>query len=250
LDACCCSFCLTAIFLFVSLNQLFFGKNMDSPIKAVIFDMDGLLIDSEPLWQEAECHVFQQVGLNLTPQDCQQTTGLRIDEVVQFWYHRYPWGSPSCREIAENIVTEVIQRIQIQGKPLPGVEKALKFVADKAIPLALASSSSYSLIEAVLSKLEIGSWFQVIYSATEEAYGKPHPGVYLATAQQLGIPATSCLALEDSLNGVIAAKAARMICIAVPQTFPHQDPRFVIADRVIGSLMDFNQELWDALLKS
>lgn len=220
---------------------------MGSQVQAVIFDMDGLLIDSEPLWQEAECRVFRQVGLNLTPQDCEQTTGLRIDEVVQFWYDRHPWGSSSCHEIAEQIVAEVVYLIQTQGKSLVGVEKALKFVADKTIPLGLASSSSYRLIESVLSKLGIRSLFQVVYSATEEAYGKPHPGVYLATAKKLGIPPTSCLALEDSLNGVIAAKAARMLCIAVPQAFPDQDPRFILADRIIGSLMEFNQDLWDRL---
>ena len=207
---------------------------------AIIFDMDGLLIDSEPLWQQAEIEIFQTVDLTLTRERCQRTTGLRIDQVVEYWYQRQPWSKISPHQVAERIVERVIELILDQGQPMAGVEQVLSQAQDLGVPIALASSSAYSIIEAVLQTLGITTVFQQIYSATEERYGKPHPGVFLTTADQLGVDPVQCLVLEDSLNGVLAAKAARMTCIAVPENYPQQDPRFVIADQMVGSLLDVN----------
>jgi mannitol-1-/sugar-/sorbitol-6-/2-deoxyglucose-6-phosphatase len=213
-------------------------------IKAVIFDLDGLLIDSEPFWQRAEILVFQQVNILLTPEMCLQTKGLRIDQVVDYWYQKLPWINLSKQEVEILIVNRVIELIELEGKPLPGVEYALSFVQEKQVKIALASSSALKIIRAALAKLNLTDVFSQIYSAEAELFGKPHPGVYLTTASKLNVAPQECLALEDSLNGVLAAKAAQMKCIAVPEPLQYDNPQFAIADVKLKSLLELEEELW------
>ena len=214
-------------------------------IAAVIFDMDGLLIDSEPLWQEAEILVFERVGIKLTCELCQQTQGLRIDEVVEYWYLRYPWTNLTKLEVEKSIIDKVIELIELKGEPLAGVDKAIAFVRRKNVKIALASSSAMIIIQAALQKLSLSETFTEVYSAESEVLGKPHPGVYLTTAKKLNIPPQSCLALEDSLNGVLAAKAAQMKCIAIPEASQLDNPKFAIADRVLQSLEELTDSVWN-----
>jgi HAD superfamily hydrolase (TIGR01509 family) len=212
-------------------------------IEAVIFDMDGVLIDSEPFWREAEIAVFQQVDVQLTNAMCLQTKGLRIDEVVAYWYRRQPWETLSQSQIAEDIVAEVIRLIQTQGEMLGGVREAVAYFKEREMQVALASSSAYRIIHAVLEKLGLETAFEVIYSAQDEPFGKPHPGVYITTAQKLGVTPAHCLAIEDSLNGVLAAKSAQMTCIAVPEARERDNPKFAIADYRLDSLTQIPQVL-------
>lgn len=212
--------------------------------------MDGLLIDSEPLWQEAEIQIFKQVEILLTPELCLQTKGLRIDEVVDYWYQKYPWTNLTLKQVEELIVARVIELIKLKGKPLAGVNRAIAFVRQKQVKLALASSSSLPIIKAALQKLELANVFSEIYSAESEVLGKPYPGVYLTTAKKLGVAPQNCLALEDSLNGVLAAKAAQMKCIAIPEPLQRTKPQFAIADRVLQSLEEFDEDVWNSLTLS
>lgn len=203
---------------------------------AVIFDMDGLLVDSEPFWVRAEIEVFRTAGLELREEDCARTKGLRIDDLVRYWHERRPWATPSPREIEQRIVARVAEMILEGGRALPGVSSALAAARGVTSRVALASSSAMPIIRAVLSRLALEGAFDVVISAESEPFGKPHPGVFLTTADKLGVPATSCVVLEDSLTGVLAAKSARMACVAVPERFPEHDPRFAIADTIVGSL--------------
>lgn len=203
-------------------------------MRAAIFDMDGLLIDSEPLWRLSEIEVFGTVGLELTDEQCKETTGLRIDEVVAVRHAQQPWSEPSCEVITARIVDRLIELVRERGEPLPGAREAIARCQEQGLALALASSSPRRIIDATLERLELS--FPVIASAEDDRYGKPHPAVFLRTAELLGVPPTECLVFEDSVNGVIAAKAARMTVIAVPE---HPDPRFAIADRVLDSLLDY-----------
>lgn len=217
-------------------------------IEAVIFDLDGLLIDSEPLWQEAEMLVFRQVNIALTPELCLQTKGLRIDEVVNYWYQKYPWANLSKQKVENLIVAKVIELIHLKGKPLAGIDRAISFVKQKRVKIALASSSTLPIIQAALQKLELSHVFVEIYSAEAEILGKPYPGVYLTTANKLKIAPQKCLALEDSLNGVLAAKAAQMKCIAIPEPLQFGNPKFAIADTVLKSLEELNDTVWNNLI--
>ncbi|MEL6578779.1 MAG: hexitol phosphatase HxpB [Cyanobacteria bacterium J06621_12] len=213
-------------------------------IEAVIFDLDGLLINSEPLWQEAEILIFERVNIALNSELCQQTQGLRIDEVVNYWYQRNPWTNLTRLEVEELIVSQVIELIHAKGKPLAGVEQAIAFVQSKKVKIALASSSALKIIQAALQTLGLTEIFTEVYSAESEVLGKPHPGVYLTTAQRLNVAPQSCLALEDSLNGVLAAKSAQMKCIAIPEAIQQDNPKFAIADLTLTSLEKLNDSVW------
>ena len=216
-------------------------------IQAAIFDMDGLLIDSEPLWWEAEIETFGEVGLALDEVRCRETTGFRIDEIVDYWYQHSPWHSLSKQQVQNRLLQRLIERIHLRGEPKAGVAHALRFFQQKEVKLALASSSVYAIIDAVLDRLALRGMFQVVYSAEDEQYGKPHPGVYLTTAYKLQVTPRQCVALEDSLNGVIAAKAATMQCIAIPEHFPDYDARFILADAILPSLTTINDETWRSI---
>lgn len=213
-------------------------------LQAVIFDMDGVLLDSEPFWQESLIVTFAEVGLQLTHEMCLTTMGWRIDEVVAYWQRQHAGIDCPPEVLEDRIIAGVVERILLRGAAKPGVAHALGFFRNRGLPLALASSSAYRVIRAVLERFQLAAEFACVYSAEEEPYGKPHPGVYLTTARRLGIYPTACLAIEDSLNGVLAAKAARMKCLAIPDAMTRHDARFVLADVRLGSLADINEELW------
>lgn len=215
-------------------------------LEACIFDMDGVLLDSEPFWRQAEIEVFASVGLRLTERDCMETMGIRIDEVVAFRHHQKPWSSPSLEEVSERIVDRVVELVRQRARPLDGVAEALDFLRGRGVPLALASSSSSRLIQATLEALDLRDLFGIWHSAEGEEYGKPHPAVYLSTARRLGLPPGRCLAVEDSINGVISARAARMAVVAVPEPAVAGDPRFVLADERLETLRDL-PAAWERL---
>jgi mannitol-1-/sugar-/sorbitol-6-/2-deoxyglucose-6-phosphatase len=221
--------------------------NAAAPIEAVIFDLDGVLIDSEPLWQYAEIEVFASVGIILDRGLCRLTMGLRCDEVVAYWAARHPWTGRANADVEGELLRVVAEHVRRQGQPKPGIDGVLRLLASRGVRVALASSSPYVVITAALERLGLATAFPYVYSAEEEPYGKPHPGVYLTTAAKLGVPPLRCCAIEDSPNGVLAAKAAKMACVAIPEATLADDPRIRIADRVVSTLGDLDDAAWDAL---
>jgi len=218
-------------------------------LEAVIFDMDGLLIDSEPLWIRAEIEVFGAVGVRLGEDDCALTKGLRVDDVVAFWHQRKGFANATPADVEARLVTRVAELIASEGRALPGIATALAAARSGGRKIALASSSTPPIIAAALGRLGLATAFDVVQSAATEAYGKPHPGVFLETASRLGVAPLACVVIEDSMTGVIAAKAARMRCLAVPFDHPSHDPRFVLADIVLGTLEAVSSEMLEGLLQ-
>jgi mannitol-1-/sugar-/sorbitol-6-/2-deoxyglucose-6-phosphatase len=216
-------------------------------IEAVIFDMDGVLLDSEPFWHEAEMEVFASVGLNLTREQCMETMGVPVDEVVAIRYGQQPWTNKSQKQVENEILQGVIRRVQEDGRCMDGVQELIQLFRNKNLRLALASSSPVRLIDAVLTKLNLRAVFDVIHSAEHEEYGKPHPAVFLSTAKELAIHPRQCLVIEDSFNGLIAAKAAGMKSLVVPMKQQQMETRFDIADLKLHSLTEFSQEHWQRL---
>lgn len=219
-------------------------------MKAVLFDMDGVLIDSEPLWKIAEVEAFAKVGLDLTHTDCEETVGLRIDEVVQLWYDKVGWKEKTVKEVETDIVDILIREIRQQGRTLPGVKDTLDRVQKAGLKIGLATSSYQRIIEVVVDKLQIRHYFDTMHSAEYETYGKPHPAVFLSCAKQLQVHPEECLVIEDSYNGIKAATAAKMKVVAVPEKTHQTDPRFLSkANMVIDSLCNFDlntvAQLWD-----
>jgi mannitol-1-/sugar-/sorbitol-6-/2-deoxyglucose-6-phosphatase len=204
--------------------------------QAALFDMDGLLIDSEPLWQQAEIEALTPLGVPLTPELCARTVGLRIKEAIQYWQVRYTWQGPALEVVVEQVVARMIAMIGKHGAPMPGARAAVAACREAGLALALATSSRYDLAEATLRKLDMLAEFAQVVCADEHSPGKPHPDVFLRAAAALDVDPQRCLVFEDSLNGVIAAKAARATVVAVPGELWADDPRFVLADYRLTSL--------------
>jgi sugar-phosphatase len=212
-----------------------------------VFDLDGLLIDSEPLWREAEIEVFGSIGVRLTDEMCASTMGMRIDEVVEHWHRLFPWEGAEKPEVERRVVDRLISLVREKGIPLPGIDTALTSFRSMGLRLALASSSTHRIIEAALDRLGLGDAFEVVQSAEDEIAGKPDPAIYRSAASALRVPPESCIALEDSLNGVLAAKAAGMTCIAIPageHDYPAEGPE---ADVTLRSLEEVSTKLVEKL---
>jgi mannitol-1-/sugar-/sorbitol-6-/2-deoxyglucose-6-phosphatase len=211
-------------------------------IEAVIFDMDGLLIDSEPYWREAEAKVFGGLSIAPTEEQFERMMGNQIGEVIRHWHNLHPWENPSLAEVEILILDEVARLVKTQSKLMPGAEETIRFFINKKLPVALASSSPLRLIMDLVSHFGIGGLFNVIRSAEHEKYGKPHPAVFLTTAEALHTDPSRCLVFEDSFNGLIAAKAAKMKSVVVPAGLAFGQPRFDIADLKLPSLLGFGEE--------
>lgn len=209
-------------------------KNIDT----VIFDMDGVLIDSEPLWKAAEIKVFETIGIDFIKVGGEKTVGLRIDEVIDYWYEKYPWENKTKAQVVDEIMLEMVNGIQANGEPMKGVIEILEFFKSKGMKIGLASSSYQVLIDTSLEKLRIAHYFDVTLSAQNCTYGKPHPEVYIETAKLLKSEPQNCLVIEDSLNGVIAGKAAKMNVVAVPDGTHTVTEQLKVADLRVDNLKE------------
>ncbi len=215
-------------------------------LQAAIFDMDGLLLESESHWRTAEREVSDDLGLNFTDADFRRTMGIRMRDVAKIWFEWSPWEGPSTDEVADRVVARVIELIA-GSDPLPGVIETLDLVAERGLRAALCSSSGDNLIGAATEALGIADRFEVMHSAEHNEFGKPHPAAYMTTASILGVAPGHCLAFEDSVNGCLSAKSAGMTVVAVPDRESSGSSRFGFADVVVESLTQFDSAVLDAL---
>jgi sugar-phosphatase len=213
------------------------------PQEALIFDMDGLIIDSEPLWHQAELDVFAAMGIDTTQSDqLPDTLGLRIDLVVKLWYQISPWQGVSQETVTLRIIERTLALIDERRPLLPGVKQALEIANGCGLKIGMASASPLFMLERVLEIFQLRHYFTHLASAQFLPHSKPHPEVYLQAAAMLDIAPERCTTLEDSFNGVIATKAARMRSIVVPDAAYRADPRWVIADAKLDSLLDLTPD--------
>ncbi|WP_409500732.1 hexitol phosphatase HxpB [Mannheimia glucosida] len=210
-------------------------------INSVIFDMDGVMIDSEPQWAEAQIAVLADLGINITEQDCEQLTrGKRIDELSDTWIKKFQL-SVSNQALSEAILAHGCAAIEQHGKALTGLYELLDFLKSNHIKLAVATSSPPVVIKAVFDRLKLWDYFPIQCSAMDEEYGKPHPAVYLSAVKKLGIEKQECIVIEDSVTGLIAAKAANLTTFLVNTNY--QNEKFSIADKRMASLLDVIEKL-------
>ncbi len=210
-------------------------------IEAIIYDMDGILVDSEPFWRIAMIKGFNDVGVEFTEEDCRLTTGQRFDEVVEFWYHKKPWQEKSVKQLEKDVIDNLCEMLMENGKAMTGVEYSLDLAKKHQLKIGLATSSSWQIVDTVLKKLGVKEYFSAIESAEHLPYGKPHPEVFLNCASALGIKPQNCLVIEDSVNGVLAGKAARMKVVAIPEEENKHNPKFIIADYKLNSLLELSE---------
>lgn len=209
--------------------------------KAVIFDMDGVLIDSEPLWQEAQIESLAQLGVEITEQECERLTmGKRIDELARILCSEYAL-TIEASELEERILSKLCTRIEHEGVAMSGVEEALAFFAQHDWKIALATSSTHRVIQAVFDRLQFWDKFEFICSAEDEVHGKPHPDVYLTAVRKLNLEVSECLVIEDSFTGLTAAKRAGITTYLVSAQCG--DAQFSIADGRFAHLGDLLEAL-------
>lgn len=208
-------------------------------VAASLFDMDGLLIDSEVLWHKAEVEIFGALGVPLAESSNRSTKGVFVNEVVDYWYARFPWTGPKADEVVDALLERVGELVEAEGRLLPGAIRALDLTSERG-PIALASSTPLALIHRCLEHFDLTNRFASIHSAEFEPYGKPHPGVFLTAAASLGIDPTQCLVFEDSSAGVIAARAARMSVVAVPTPEDRGQFEFRLADLTLATLEELS----------
>jgi mannitol-1-/sugar-/sorbitol-6-/2-deoxyglucose-6-phosphatase len=216
-------------------------------LDTVIFDMDGLLIDSEPLWHEAANDVMKKLGVTLDEESYATTIGLRTREFLQYWFKNFGINPALAVETEEEITQQVIFKVVSNGRLLEGVIETLDFFKEKKFRIGMATSSPTSLIDAVVLKTNIRGRFDAISSAEHLPNGKPHPQVYLDCAALLGSHPVNCLCFEDSFNGMIAAKAARMKCVVVPAPHALNNKGWEAADLKISNLRHFDENVFSQL---
>lgn len=217
---------------------------MTWPIGAVVFDLDGVLVDSEPWWDAARVDFAARRGLGWGADDQRAVMGPNSFGWAAIMRDRLALDEP-----LEAIVTEVVDGVvgRYRTLPVPRIEPAVRaverFAGGRA--LAVASSSHHAVIEAALDGLGLGEAFAVIVSSDEVGAGKPAPDVYLEAARRLGMPAAACLVIEDSVNGVRAARAAGMRVVLVPSALVPPAPGAAEAASLVLASLD---ELDDAAL--
>jgi beta-phosphoglucomutase-like phosphatase (HAD superfamily) len=213
-----------------------------------IFDMDGLLIDSEPLWYEAAQESLTKFGIIIGEEQYVETTGLRTKEFLQHWFGVFNIEHAHIPKTEKVITDLVIAKVMESGTMMEGVNEVMEMVKQSSLKIGLASSSPLALIKAVLAKTKMEQHFSAICSAEFLPFGKPNPQVFINCAIELGSHPAACICFEDSFNGMIAAKAARMKCIVVPHPDQFHQESWNIADLKLDSLRSLAAQDFNALL--
>jgi HAD superfamily hydrolase (TIGR01509 family) len=210
-------------------------------IDAVVFDLDGVIVDSEQVWDEVRQAYTRNVGGTFTEEATRAMMGMSSPEWSR--YMAESLGVPGTPEqINADIVALMLARYGEAPPLLPGAVAAVRRIGARW-PLAIASSSNPELIEVVLRSADIESLFEAAVSSEEVARGKPAPDVYLEAARRLGRSPLSCVAIEDSHAGIRSAKAAGMRVVALPNAhFPPDDATLAQADLVLGSIAELSVE--------
>jgi beta-phosphoglucomutase family hydrolase len=211
-------------------------------VTGLIFDMDGVLIDSEPLHLCAYQELLQGFGITFTEEDNYPFIGRKDLDLAQhlIGLHKLPMQPLQLVEQKEAVLARLFRTRLV---PMPGLIKVLERAQQISLPTAVASSATLPTIQLVMQTLDIVRYFQTLTSGDQVEHGKPAPDVYLLAAERIGVLPKNCLVIEDSLNGVLAAKAAGMQCIAIPcQATKHQD--HTKADKILGTLEALNLDDW------
>lgn len=214
-------------------------------IEAVVFDMDGVIVDSEQVWDDVREALVRERGGRWHEGAQADMMGMSSVEWSAYMHERLGLAEPPA-EINDEVVRRMLARYRDDLPLLPGAVGAVERLAARW-PLAVASSSNRPLIEAVLAAAAVAHRFVATVSSEEVPRGKPSPDVYLEAARRLGVPAERCAAIEDSANGLRAAHAAGMRVLALPN--PHYPPAadaLALADRVLASAEELTPELVDA----
>jgi HAD superfamily hydrolase (TIGR01509 family) len=211
-------------------------------IEAVVFDLDGVLIDSEPVWEQVRRQVVAEHGGQWAPDAQRRLMGMSTQEWARYLSTDLRVGLPP-QQVAALVIDEMAARYQKELPLMPGAVQAVRGLAARW-PLAVASSSPPSLIETVLDAAGLRSCFVAALSTEQVPHGKPAPDIYLAAAQRLGSAPKACAGVEDSSNGVRSAKNAGLQVIAIPHPkYPLDDDAAPMASLVLTRLTELTPDV-------
>jgi HAD superfamily hydrolase (TIGR01509 family) len=218
---------------------------MSGKIRAVIFDLDGVLVDSEQVWDDARRQLTEDRDGRWSESATQDMMGMSSTEWSRYMHEVLGVKLPS-----EEISAAVVRRMEgLYHEHLPLIPGACETVERVAArwPLGLASSANRPVIEVVLELSGLGGFFETTVSSEEVARGKPAPDVYLEAARRLRVDPVLCAAVEDSSSGILSAHAAGMRVVAIPnRTFPPSEEALEATDVAIPSLQELHQEVIDS----
>lgn len=216
-------------------------------LEAVLFDMDGVIIDSEPLWTEAEIQFLARRSLSYSPQlkavlmgrDSREAVGILIE------YYNLSESVDDVIEERNELVAGLFRELL---QPIPYALDLVKSVRHSGVKTSMGSSSPKRLIELVMDKFSIAGLFDLVLSGDQVARGKPAPDIYLTAARELGVIPDNCLVIEDAPNGVASAKAAGMRCLAISTSTNAAE--LAMADKVVRSFAEVDLQLLQDLVQS
>jgi HAD superfamily hydrolase (TIGR01509 family) len=204
-------------------------------VQAVVFDMDGVLVDSERDWDASRRQVAEAAGGRWTPEATTDMIGMSAPEWSRYM-HEELGVDATPEQINDRVVAVMLERVGSNPPLLPGAAEAVQQLAERW-PLAVASSANRPVIEAVLRATGLDRHFNAVVSSEEVAHGKPAPDVYLAAARALDVEPAAVVAIEDSANGIRSAAAAGMTVVAFPNAhFPPDEDALRLAEFRIGAL--------------
>ena len=219
-------------------------------IEAVIFDMDGVLTDSEDMWQQNEKDLFSAIGIELTPAHLEESRGLRAEEMVALWISRFSISGEDPHKLRDKYDSLMLEKMKTVVPIMEGAREALDYIKSKGLPMALASNSTMEQIRAIVERFGFESYFEILLTGVDMEAGKPHPAIYLESARRMNKKPELCLAIEDSYFGMKSALAAGMKVIVLPDPKEYEQTRFDAADKKIRSLNEINDQLLEELQRT
>lgn len=209
-------------------------------IDSIIFDMDGIIIDSEPLWEKAEIELIKNHGKNYNNKYRENIIGLNQKDSVKLLKHTFTLTG-SIDQIIEQRKEILLEIYRKELKLLPGILKLLDEAKELGLKTGLASGSPENVIQFVIEKFNMENYFSAVVSGDTTENGKPAPDIYNKTAKLMETQSEKCIAIEDSVNGVLAVKNAGMYCVAVPHPDLNRS-NYCSADIIFESVNDIKIE--------
>jgi len=207
-------------------------------IKAIIFDMDGVIVNSEPLWKIVNFEIYRKYKIFMDDKIYEKVIGRVEEEVFGPFFEEKGFSGKELEEINKKAIKErrelFMKKAEKRLEMFKGAKEKIIELKNKGYKLAIATSSFKSLMDLVVDKFEIREYFDILYSAEDVKNGKPNPEIYLKTMNKLNVKPNETVIIEDSINGIKAAKASGAYCIAVETTNPKE--KLIVADKVIKEI--------------
>ncbi|MBC8953047.1 hexitol phosphatase HxpB [Xenorhabdus sp. PB62.4] len=199
-------------------------------MKAVIFDMDGVLIDSEPLWKKSGMLILNHYGVPITYDEMLSMAGIPVSGMIDRACRLYNKNDLNKSKIEKEFFHKGVELILTEKPLMDGVVECLELLVKRNIKIGIASASPLSFLLKIVEQCGIDNYFDYISSAENMPYNKPHPMVYLNAAEKLNVLPTECIGIEDSKTGMISVKAASMKCIVIPNNIEYNHSYWDISD--------------------